>query len=57
MTNEEKIKNMSTEELARFLWGNGIDCNCCIFQFCSDECRHNSCVKEIAEWLKAEEKE
>lgn len=57
MTNEERIKNMSTEELVKFLWSNGVDCNCCKFCFGGDECKRKICKAGMAEWLKEDAEE
>lgn len=57
MTNEEKIKNMSTEKLADFLRNNDIDCECCIYVYKGKDCRINCCCKGIMEWLEEEAKE
>lgn len=56
MTNEEKIKNMSTEELAKFLDGisPGYYCGACpVLKICYNYGR-TKCVKKLFEWLKEE---
>lgn len=55
MTNEQKIKAMSTEELAEFLRSNDIDCECCKYQY--EDCRRRKCLEGITEWLKEEAEE
>lgn len=50
MTNFEKIKTMSTEELADFICGLA-DCRCCPI-YCSDR----TCKCSWVEWLKSEVK-
>lgn len=65
MTNEEKIKAMSTEELARFLDKYISLCDeCPAHQICQDEKvtpilveGEFSCAKRIKMWLKQEAKE
>lgn len=49
MTNYEKIKQMSVQELARLLNDDGI-CSCCAYQVldCDD------CLKGHIEWLESE---
>jgi hypothetical protein len=55
MTNEQKIKAMSTEELAKYIFelGNGSE-YCyghCIYQDDKDCTRHN-CLEGVTAWLK-----
>ena len=57
MTNEQKIKSMSTEELAEYIFelGNGRE-YCyghCIYQDEKDCTRHN-CLEGVTAWLKQE---
>ena len=56
MTNYEKIKNMTVEELARFLANrNQTDCiNCPCF---GEVCNENSCDNALKIWLESEVKE
>ena len=54
MTNFEKIKNMTKEELAAFL-SSKIDCSCCD---ATKECvTFRNCPKGISAWLDAEAEE
>lgn len=60
MTNGEKIRNMTDEELAEFLFVALYDCRCCpIRKFC-DETRPKmpivNCKSVIKIWLKSEVK-
>lgn len=51
MTNEEKIKSMSTKELANKLYGI-VPCNTCpISKFCTPP---QSCIENWERWLKSE---
>lgn len=55
MTNEQKIKNMSTEELAKgikFLLHSCIYCPA--FRTCTDTLENKSCLEKMKEWLKEE---
>ena len=57
MTNEEKIKSMSTEKLAReieFLISSCIFCPA--FWTCRDKPKDKTCLEKIKEWLKEEAK-
>lgn len=57
MTNEEKIKNMSTEELAKFLDGisPGYYCGACpARKICHNPYGGTECTKKLYEWLKEE---
>lgn len=56
MTNEEKIKQMTTEELANFLGHDNLACNHCIYKLARINCLNNGCSKGIAEWLRQEAK-
>ena len=51
MTNREKLKAMTDEQLARFIFG-GIDGTGC----CTERCKDRTCVECIVEWLQAEDK-
>ena len=59
MTNERKIKNMSTEELAEYLFDRGNDCEYC-YGICAyqDECdgphAQEFCIEQIVKWLEQE---
>lgn len=58
MTNEEKIKGMSTEDLARFIYGFEPDCYCCdALKTCKNGTRVGSlaCKENLVLWLKQEE--
>lgn len=58
MTNEERIKNMSTEELAR-----GIKClisgciDCPAFVTCVNTMEDKKCLEKMKRWLKEEAEE
>lgn len=62
MTNKEVINNMSTEELARYLFNRG---NCqeycygiCAFQDdCNYDRKDNFCIEQICKWLESESEE
>ena len=51
MTNREKLKAMTDEQLARFICG-GIDGTSC----CTERCNGRTCVECIVEWLRTEDK-
>ena len=53
MTNVDKIRSMSDEELAEFIRDYD-SCACCIFDFKSDDCYKKPCEGGIWEWLKRE---
>lgn len=53
MTNFEKIKNMTKEELAAFL-EKKTDCYVCDIEVCAT---YRNCRKSLLEWLGAEAKE
>ena len=48
MTNYEKIKSMSIEEMAGFIEKN-YKCERCVY---NHNCYHNDCKTGISEWLK-----
>ena len=55
MTNYEKIKNMSVEEMAEWLQGGINECNCCSYRLsfgCPD-----TCIYGIKQWLESEVEE
>ena len=58
MTNADKIRSMTDEELAKFL-ADGFDCEGCELSYVEDiwhetHCngKHNECWKNLLEWLK-----
>lgn len=58
ITNADKIRNMTDEELAKFL-ADGFDCEGCELSYIEDiwhetHCngKHNECWKNLLEWLK-----
>lgn len=58
MTNFERIKNMSIEEMAKF-WANDLDgiCSCCGITYEEKQnvkCYECLCVKGITRWLNSE---
>ena len=55
MTNYEKIKNMTVEELARFLCFNKEPCKRCAFH--SNPCLCSDAVDVHRKWLESEVKE
>ena len=55
MTNEEKIKSMSTEKLARGIKCLISDCiDCPAFVTCVNIMEDKKCLERMEEWLKAE---
>lgn len=57
MTNYEKIKAMSVEEMAEFINTDADDCiNCPAFVFC-DTVSDGSCHAIIEKWLESEAEE
>lgn len=56
MTNYEKIKSMTVEEMTEFIVNFDTDefCRCCdeVSAFCF--CRGNKCNEAVAEWLNEE---
>ena len=54
MTNFEYIKNMTVEELAKWLQDGRNECNCCIFE--SDFACPNICIYGVKQWLEREVK-
>ena len=55
MSNYEKIKNMSIDEMADFLEDiYGVDCNCPAKASCD---MFDSCLQAIVAWLESEVKE
>lgn len=55
MTNEEKIKSLSTEELADMLGSLSTDCEeCLIRKFCADNCSTIKCETVWKQGLKSE---
>lgn len=56
MTNFEKIKNMSIEEIADKLNGLISSCECCPIQkFCDKDIEHYvGCMSMLEKWLKSE---
>lgn len=63
MTNFEKIKNMSVEELTYTMSLAITDCSCCpIYEFCKtnrddDSHKFNTCSGMWEQWLKSEVEE
>lgn len=58
MTNYERIKEMSVEEMAGKLRWSSLGCKCCIYD--PNECtRHDkmTCKDGISEWLNSEVEE
>ena len=51
MTNREKLKAMTDEQLAKFIF-DGIDGTGC----CTERCNDRTCVECIVEWLQADDK-
>ena len=60
MTNESRIKNYSTEELAEYLFDRGNGSEYC-YGICAyqDECdgvhAQEFCIEQICKWLEAED--
>lgn len=58
MTNFEKIKQMSLEEMATAIDDNSYDvepCNCCVFV--ASSCLYTDCTVGIKIWLESEVEE
>ena len=56
MTNYEKIiKNMSVDEVAKFIDATIYCCECCIYTD-TEECKLASCRSGIKKWLESESK-
>ncbi len=55
MTNYEKIKNMSVEEMAEWLQEDISGCFCCIYG--RDFTCPNTCIYGIKQWLEREVEE
>lgn len=51
MTNGDRIKSMSNEELAKFVYENST-CNLCIYKF--SPCRGKKCEEGLLKWLEQE---
>lgn len=51
MTNREKLKAMTDEQLAAFICG-GIDGTNC----CTERCKDRTCVDCMVEWLRSDDK-
>lgn len=56
MTNEERIKNMSTEELAKFIESSTESCDSCPAMMNCPQ-GYRSCYIQIMGWLKEEAEE
>jgi len=54
MTNGDKIRSMSNEELAIYLDTVGYGCNFCIGERNDDACRARNCTDNIIEYLNQE---
>lgn len=54
MTNANKIRTMSNNELAEFIRNHDDSCACCALDFDSYECNAKSCKEGILEWLESE---
>jgi hypothetical protein len=48
-TNADRIRDMSNEELARFLLMEVVNDKC--YGICRGSCTGNDCIKGIVEWL------
>jgi len=59
MTNFEKIKEMSVEEIAEQIINatNLSDCNMCPAATVCENCRDKSCLEILKEWLESEAEE
>lgn len=55
MNNYERIKAMSIEEMAKFIYS--IDPAYCMNCPANINCRGRECVTELAQWLKSEDDE
>ena len=58
MTNYERIKNMSVEEMAGEITGKIDDCPDCIcYSQCDGYENNNTCISKIIQWLESEVEE
>lgn len=54
MTNFERIKNMTAEEMMEFIiYERSCDCDCCIYVY-NDNCTMPKCKEGIKAWLEQE---
>jgi hypothetical protein len=52
MTNADRIREMSDEELAEWINDTGVICNLCAYQKeCDAHCSRETCIEGIAKWL------
>lgn len=57
MTNGDKIRNMTDEELAKWIESPGFfECEMCVHLLGSAECTVENCIKAALKWLKQESK-
>lgn len=55
MTNADKIRNMTDEELATWLiYGESDNCECCDYEF--KNCEGENCYRSMIRWLKQQAK-
>lgn len=58
MNNFERIKNMSIDEMAKFLPIAGEYCEVCIFRYsllCTEVTKDMDCTRTVKKWLESEE--
>ena len=53
MTNFERIKKMSEEELANFLHNIQYSCDICVYTF--GKCKLGQCTQGVRKWLEQKE--
>ena len=57
MTNYERIKNMSVEEMAEKISRGICGCECCVMKNTENACYDNECQSLIKRWLESESEE
>lgn len=58
MTNGDKIRSMTDEELAKWIESTEFfECNMCVHLIGSSECKEENCIKAAFDWLKQEAEE
>lgn len=58
MTNADKIRSMTDEELAKWIESPGFfSCNMCVHLIGSAECKEENCAKAALKWIKQEAEE
>jgi hypothetical protein len=57
MTNYERIKNMSVEEMAEKFDKGICGCECCVKRYSDEPCHFDNCRPFIKQWLETEVEE